>query len=103
MADKPFAAAVKRVDGGSRSRMRRQSIYFSSRPAFGAGRSNPIIVISSKTYKRAVDRNKIKRRIRAIFRENKKLKEMPLFIYIKKGTRELTFTDLKKEIESVLL
>ena len=57
-------------------------------------------VISKKISKRAVDRNKIKRRVKNIIDNNKKVVHngYDYVIIIKKGILELTYKEMEKEL-----
>jgi ribonuclease P protein component len=61
------------------------------------------IIVPAKIYKRAVDRNKLKRRIRAIVRDLKLKNSRPIIIQMKKGALELSFKELEQEIKKVLI
>ncbi len=67
--------------------------------------SYPVIVIVPKKFvKLAVNRNKIKRRLRHIFTEGLSLKNKKLkgIVYVKKGISDLSYLDLKKEALEIL-
>ena len=57
-----------------------------------------VVIVSKKVLKKAVDRNKLKRRIREIF------KDSPIkgIVYIRKGAGDLTYKELKAESEEIL-
>ena len=60
-------------------------------------------VVSSKVAKKAVDRNKIKRRARNIVQKLlvKIKKQINAIIFFKKGAEKLTFSELEKEINDI--
>ena len=64
------------------------------------------IIISSKNFKKAVVRNKIKRRLYAILenwiKENFNIKNTFIIFYIKKEILSISFLDLKKEVYNSL-
>ncbi|PIS13411.1 MAG: ribonuclease P protein component [Candidatus Tagabacteria bacterium CG09_land_8_20_14_0_10_41_14] len=71
-----------------------------------AGSFNSIrfaIVVSSSVAKKAVERNKLKRRIRSVVSDNiEKIKNgFVVVIYAKEGAGDLTFQDIKKQINSL--
>ena len=60
-------------------------------------------VVSSKTAARAVDRNKIKRRCRAVLSEYVKGSSRPTVVLdAKKGAVKAAYADIKKDIENLL-
>lgn len=60
-------------------------------------------VVSSKVSKKAVERNKIKRRARSIVQKNlsKIKKQINAIIFFKKGAEKMTFQELEKEINDI--
>lgn len=62
------------------------------------------VVVSKKVAKKAVKRNLLKRRVFSIVSENKKdLKEGGIYtFYLKKGSLDVDFNDLKKEVINLL-
>jgi len=66
-------------------------------------RSRFAFVVSSKVAKRAVDRNKIKRRARHIVKKMlpKIEKGLGVIIFFKKGVEKMTFSELEKEINDI--
>ena len=60
------------------------------------------IVVSKKVAKKAVQRNLLKRRIRAIVNTTAQKKEKNLMIITKAGVEKLSFQELKQEIVSQL-
>jgi len=60
------------------------------------------VVISSKSFKKAVERNKIRRQIYSILeiwqKENLKIKNIFFIFYPKKEIQNLKFLDLEKEV-----
>lgn len=79
--------------------------YFSLSHGELPGRTSPGVacVVSSKVAPRAVDRNKIKRRCRAVLSEYmKKSPHLTIVLYTKKGAAKASFDDLKKDIEHLL-
>ncbi|MCX6731554.1 MAG: ribonuclease P protein component [Candidatus Parcubacteria bacterium] len=60
-------------------------------------------VVSSKVAKRAVDRNKIKRRARNIVRKflPEIKKQINAIIFFRKGAGKMTFSELEKEINDI--
>lgn len=69
---------------------------------FGTQKNPLIVTVSKKTAKRAVDRNLIKRRIRAIMRPYLKTPNKDFMIIAKSGIIEVPFSELKKQIEKHL-
>lgn len=63
-----------------------------------------IAVVVNKKVGKAVERNKIKRRIRDLFRTNKSLlkKSLDLLFIMKKGSPEITWSELRREYIRVL-
>lgn len=65
------------------------------------GRSTATAVVSSKILKTAVERNKAKRIVRAVFSPYMKLFPPAQYvIHIKKEIQALSFSDIKKEIDN---
>lgn len=65
------------------------------------------VILSGKTFKKAVDRNKIKRRINSILEKkiealNKENKQAFILIYPKKEIINIQFQDLEKELYNIL-
>ncbi len=62
-------------------------------------------VVSQKVSKKAVERNRLKRRLREIIRREWLYRLMPgYYLFVaKKGASELSFEDLKKEVSDLLL
>lgn len=60
------------------------------------------IIVSKKVAKLAVDRNKIKRRLRGLFTTLETSKYNNSIIYTRKGVNKLTFSELKKEAQEIL-
>ncbi len=60
-------------------------------------------VVSSKVARKAVDRNKIKRRARHIIKKMlpKIEKGLGVIIFLKKGAEKMTFSELEKEINDI--
>lgn len=60
-------------------------------------------VVSSKVAKRAVERNKLKRRARHIVKKilPKIEKGLGVIIFFKKGVEKMTFSELEKEINDI--
>ncbi len=59
-------------------------------------------VVSKKSYKKAVDRNKLKRRGRAIFDSvSKNCPPGNYILFFKKGTLELPFSVIKNEVKTL--
>jgi ribonuclease P protein component len=60
-------------------------------------------VVSSKVAKKAVDRNKIKRRARNIVQKNlgKIKRQINAIIFFKQGAEKLAFAELEKEINDI--
>jgi len=78
--------------------------YFSVKIApNGENQSRFTFVVSSKVAKRAVDRNKIKRRARNIVAKNLNKIKNPInaIIFFKKGVEKLTFAELQKQINDI--
>ncbi len=69
-----------------------------------AGRGQVILVVPVKTAKKAVTRNLLKRRARAIIRGAKMVPPTgrDYFFYFQPGSAKLSFTELKKEIYGLL-
>ncbi len=59
-------------------------------------------VVSKKAARRAVDRNRIKRRVRAIIRESVLPKSSVLIVYAKAGASRATMDELREEIATLL-
>ncbi len=57
-----------------------------------------VVIVSKKVLKKAVDRNKLKRRLREIFKDS----PTKGIIYTKKGIGDLTYKELKTESEEIL-
>ncbi len=62
----------------------------------------PIVIVSKKSYRRAVDRNKLKRRLRVILGKLKQNRRTPIIFVAKKGDLELSFVDLEKKVNMLL-
>ena len=57
------------------------------------------VVVSKKSYARAVDRNKLKRRVRAIVSKHlKRISSGHLIIFVKKGALKISFKELEKSV-----
>lgn len=63
--------------------------------------ANPRIIVSNKVAPKAVDRSKVKRRIREILRSIGKDKAS-FHIYVKKTALNMSFAQLKSELEKAL-
>lgn len=77
------------------------SKYFTLKKYLGNFRpSRFAVVVSSAVFKKAVDRNKIKRRVRGIILENlKEFKDsFALIIYVKKHDAKVAYKDLKNDL-----
>ena len=76
-----------------------KSKFFSGLPLSRLG-----ITVSKKVHKHAVQRNKIKRRLREIFRHNQSLFSRPvdMVIICRKGSTELGFAEIEVEILCLL-
>ena len=57
-----------------------------------------VVIVSKKTLKKAVDRNKLKRRIREMFKDS----PTKGVVYTRKGVGELTYKELRAEVEKIL-
>lgn len=80
---------------------------FSNINSDNSGDKKFAVILSGKTFKKAVDRNKIKRRINSILEKkiealNKENKQAFIFIYPKKEIINIQFQDLEKELYNVL-
>lgn len=71
--------------------------------------SNPVIkenkyavILSGKTFKKAIERNKIKRQIYSLIEKFEEKKGSFVLIYPKKEITKTLFQDLKKELYNVL-
>lgn len=62
------------------------------------------LVVSQKVSKKAVQRNKVKRKLREAVRNNiKKIKlGYDLIFFTKKGVEKKSFSEIKKEVEDLL-
>ena len=60
---------------------------------------NRMAVLNGRANRNAVDRNKIKRRIREIYKSVKKEKNGDLIIKVKKDIIKKNYSELRKEIE----
>lgn len=79
--------------------------YFSLSYGDLSGRPFPgaACVVSAKAAPRAVDRNTIKRRARAVLSHYVKTHSRPtIVLHAKKGAAKASFADLKKDIEKLL-
>ena len=63
--------------------------------------SRPRIVISNKVEPKAVNRNKVRRRLREILRSIGQNKAS-FYIYVKKTALDMSFAQLKSELEKAL-
>lgn len=80
---------------------------FSNVNSDNSGDKKFAVILSGKTFKKAVDRNKIKRRINSILEKkiealNKENKQAFILIYPKKEIVNIQFQDLEKELYNVL-
>lgn len=79
--------------------------YFSLSYGDLSGRPFPgaACVVSAKAASRAVDRNKIKRRCRAVLSQYIQKHPRPtVVLHAKKGAAKASFEDLKKDVENLL-
>ena len=56
------------------------------------------VIVSSATYKKAVERNLLRRRIYHVIRKHPLLMESAFTVTVKKGARELPFAELESEL-----
>ncbi|MDP3724969.1 MAG: ribonuclease P protein component [Nanoarchaeota archaeon] len=61
------------------------------------------VVVGTKVSKKATERNKIRRRVRAIMRDKKKDEGKEYVVIAHPGAKTLSFQELKNEIEKQLL
>lgn len=81
-------------------------ILHTPHPESDAASHQILITVSARNFKRAVDRNRIKRRIREAYRTQKEvIQEKPsagLFAFIYQAKELLPYTDIKRKVFSVL-
>ena len=67
------------------------------------GTEKSAVIVSSSSYKKAVDRNLLRRRLYSIIAENFSLRTgFTLTVTCKKGARAVPFADLQKEFTAAL-
>lgn len=64
----------------------------------GCLKAKSFLIVSSAVSKKAVDRNKLKRRARAILKESRLPKLVSTAVFFKKGSGELKFGELKEKL-----
>ncbi len=60
------------------------------------------VIVSKKVAKLAVDRNKLKRRLRELFKPSIKSKYTKGIVYTRKGANKLFFRELEDEAQEIL-
>lgn len=81
----------------------RHSSFFSLRTAQHSGEpSKAAVVVSKKVAARAVDRNKLKRRVRHIIRAIELPQHTTNILYVKKDARTANTIQLKNDLETLL-
>lgn len=76
-----------------------QSVIVKKKPQ-GGQKKRLIVAVSKKEFSRAVDRNKAKRRIRAIFKEILEKTTDDFFVIPNHNVLTVSFEELKKEIHN---